>query len=327
VELVNAGDAGSVGVTVTGKNLFDYNTFKNNGNYYRFPVSPGKKLYRNSGCGQQYLWELYDEEGNRLGTFSSLSFSASNPLTLPSNASYIATTDAGVNSDMYVGYHSDTTYEPYNAQTLAIQKPSTDSVFLPGIPVDSGGNYTDENGQQWICDEWNPQTGEYIRRIQRAKFSSTVFSQETLSNGIKSFYINLEREGLPAPRGSMYRAFCNYLPWKSPPGTDVGVFYISAAGYLNMRPPEHLQNMTMAEFNALKAENPIWLLYARKTPVVETLNMTAEELAQLAALHTNYPNTTIFNDVGAVMEVKYVADTKLYIDKKFDQLAQAMLNQ
>lgn len=36
---------------------------------------------------------------------------------------------------------------------------------LPGIPVTSGGNYTDENGQQWICDEVDLGRGVYVRRI------------------------------------------------------------------------------------------------------------------------------------------------------------------
>jgi hypothetical protein len=40
-----------------------------------------------------------------------------------------------------------------------------------------------------------------------------------------------------------------------------------------------------------------------------------------AELHTYKPNTTIINDVGAIMEVEYVADTKAYIDNKFNELA------
>lgn len=43
-------------------------------------------------------------------------------------------------------------------------------------------------------------------------------------------------------------------------------------------------------------------------------------------LHTNYSNTTIFNDAGADMEVKYVADTKLYVDNKFAELAKALVS-
>ena len=35
------------------------------------------------------------------------------------------------------------------SQQLSIQTPNG----LPGIPVDSGGNYTDASGQQWVCDD------------------------------------------------------------------------------------------------------------------------------------------------------------------------------
>ena len=54
--------------------------------------------------------------------------------------------------------------------------------------------------------------------------------------------------------------------------------------------------------------------------------LSAEQLSAFAALHTNYPNTTITTDEGAGLAVKYVADTKLYIDKKFNELATAMVN-
>lgn len=43
-------------------------------------------------------------------------------------------------------------------------------------------------------------------------------------------------------------------------------------------------------------------------------------------LHTNYPNTTIFNDARAHMEVSYIADTQKYVDKKFEALEAAIAN-
>ncbi len=46
-------------------------------------------------------------------------------------------------------------------QTITLQTPSG----LPGIPVKSGGNYTDENGQHWICDEIDLARGVHIQRI------------------------------------------------------------------------------------------------------------------------------------------------------------------
>ena len=55
-----------------------------------------------------------------------------------------------------------TSYEPYHEpQSMSVTTPNG----LPGIPVTSGGNYTDENGQQWICDEVDFGRGVYVQRI------------------------------------------------------------------------------------------------------------------------------------------------------------------
>ena len=64
--------------------------------------------------------------------------------------------------------------------------------------------------------------------------------------------------------------------------------------------------------------------YKEQTLVVSVPNaldnngFICEDFAQL---HTYMPSTTINNDVGAIMEVEYVADTKAYIDNKFNELA------
>ena len=47
------------------------------------------------------------------------------------------------------------------SQTLTLSIPGG----LPGIPVDSGGNYTDESGQQWIADVKDYGTGKYTQNI------------------------------------------------------------------------------------------------------------------------------------------------------------------
>lgn len=56
------------------------------------------------------------------------------------------------------------------SQQLSIQTPNG----LPGIPVDSGGNFTDETGQQWVCDEIDFERGVYIQRIG----TTTIDGQE-----------------------------------------------------------------------------------------------------------------------------------------------------
>ena len=60
--------------------------------------------------------------------------------------------------------------------------------------------------------------------------------------------------------------------------------------------------------------DPIRVEYVLEAPTETAL--TAEELAAYATLRSNYPSTTVLNDGGAGMTVAYVADTKLYIDRK-----------
>lgn len=55
----------------------------------------------------------------------------------------------------------DGLFEKYKeAQTFTLSTPTA----LPGIPVTSGGNYTDANGQQWIADEIDLTRGVYVQR-------------------------------------------------------------------------------------------------------------------------------------------------------------------
>ena len=54
-----------------------------------------------------------------------------------------------------------TTYEPPRIpQSLTLATPNG----LPGIPVTKDGNYTDADGQQWICDEIDLGRGKYVQR-------------------------------------------------------------------------------------------------------------------------------------------------------------------
>lgn len=54
-------------------------------------------------------------------------------------------------------------------QTITLQTPNG----LPGIPVTSGGNYTDPQGRQWMCDEVDLERGVKVQRVDKAAFDST----------------------------------------------------------------------------------------------------------------------------------------------------------
>lgn len=73
-------------------------------------------------------------------------------------------------------------------QTLILPTPNG----LPGIPVTSGGNYTDSTGQQWICDEVDLERGVKVQRIYKVEVDgeNTKFEQA-------GDYANLFPKGLP----------------------------------------------------------------------------------------------------------------------------------
>lgn len=85
-----------------------------------------------------------------------------------------------------------------------------------------------------------------------------------------------------------------------------------------------LNDASIAGLSAWLAEHPVNIVYRLATPIETPL--TAEELAQYAALHSNKPNTTVFNDATAGMKMDYVADTKTYIDNKLAAISAAVLN-
>ena len=62
-----------------------------------------------------------------------------------------------------------TAYSPYREQSLTLPTPNG----LPGIPVTSGGNYTDQSGQQWVCDEVDFGKSVKVQRIDKGAFDST----------------------------------------------------------------------------------------------------------------------------------------------------------
>lgn len=62
-----------------------------------------------------------------------------------------------------------TAYSPYREQLFTLPTPNG----LPGIPVTSGGNYTDSTGQQWVCDEIDLERGVKVQRMDKAAFDST----------------------------------------------------------------------------------------------------------------------------------------------------------
>jgi len=225
---------------------------------------------------------------------------------------------------------ADATYKPYEAQTLPISTPvdsSGNTMYLPGIPVESGGNYTDETGRQWLCDEVDFEKGVYVQRVGVVDYSDSNAPWATAGgtkDATKHRWVLAKDAKLVQYPNIICDAFCTVAA----PGTAEQTYlcrdFISITGSIIVLYLEEVASMGETAVNAWLREKNVKVLYILAEE--KYLPLTAEELAAFAALHTNYPNTTIFNDAGAYMKAKYVADTKLYVDKKFQELAAALVN-
>lgn len=183
-----------------------------------------------------------------------------------------------------------TEYEPHkDRQTLSALTPNG----LRGIPVDSGGNYTDAAGQQWICDEVDFERGVYVQRV----FEETVgFSAEQDTNGIR-YRAFLTHNTDPAHEGFV---LCDKLLFNAHanPGSN------------GVRISTYSTNLAIA-YHDDKPIDSATLLYPLAAPIETPLSDV--EIANFKMVCTNYHNTTILNNVGAHMAVKYNADTLIFL--------------
>ena len=77
----------------------------------------------------------------------------------------------------------------------------------------------------------------------------------------------------------------------------------------------------IAKFKKWLDDNEVYVLAPRSKTI--TVNLSKDEVDKIISLHTYYLNTTIVSDCDC--QVEYVADTKHYIDNKFNELATAIV--
>lgn len=217
-----------------------------------------------------------------------------------------------------------TTYEPPRIpQSLTLSTPNG----LPGIPVSKDGNYTDSDGQQWVCDEIDLGRGKYVQRVKDFIFNDkTNFSIDTSAKHENSILVDIKiKDASNCSTLSGNPLLCDKLKACREDifvTDEVSCGYTSGANFLRVRLPISAGTTNEGVKNYL-TDKSFKILYILATPIERDL--TPEELAAYKALHTNYPTTVITNDAGAHMEVRYVADTKAYINKKFEELNQAIV--
>lgn len=194
-----------------------------------------------------------------------------------------------------------TTYSPYREQLLTLPTPNG----LPGIPVASGGNYTDQNGQQWICDEVDLERGVRVQRVYKVEVDgeNTKFEQA-------GDYANLIPRGLPnalivGGQQTFGTATFTNLIWyyNTLNGQFLYLIQASIADQLN---------------ESCKKQLGI-IYYALATPIETPL--TPAEIAAYKALTVYAPDTVVQAIDGAGLKLEYQRDVNIVIKNLEDAIA------
>ena len=219
-------------------------------------------------------------------------------------------------------------YEPPRIpQSLTLQTPNG----LPGIPVSKDGNYTDADGQQWICDEIDLGRGKYVQRVK-----DFIINRNTNISTSMGDYGAPEKDTILARYldktiKKLGAVLCRELicakNWSNDSesvfATETSIDFRLSRKRLGLETETTTDENKTAVLKFLET-TPLHGLVELNTPIERDL--TPEEIAAYKALRTYGPTTVITNDAGAGMEATYVADTKAYIDKKFKELNQAIVN-
>lgn len=338
VALESAGDSGSIAVKVTGKNLFPYNKSfttllptEETDNQFVILYPNNAPLYIPGGTyvfsfditqgGQTNTRNTIEFYGPRNGTsryfYATTSENAhldagrySYKFTLPegtyrvrwwcNNIDVIQTVS---NMQLEIGTAA-TDYEPYTEQTLTVATPNG----LPGIPVASGGNYTDESGQQYASNCRIYDTGKDEKWVLPFTIDGTnlwdysgrtkqgLWSSVCIIDGTKNY-------------GSTIADRLPYVEDFQKATTDA-ICRSGKHGIIVALTDERTgltENSTTEEvstaFNAVFSQYPTSVLYQPIVPVES--DILEDEIDAYATLHTDDSGTTVFNDAGAGMEVTY----------------------
>lgn len=324
VPIVSAGDGGSLTVKVTGKNLLHLpdgsKTFRG------ITITAKDGLISISGTATETGYAVLDIPPFITPGVLTLSSSIEQPVAALTSQTWAAIlfqntatkmSDAatrlvftveqgqtydltGVKLQLELGTTA-TAYSPYREQLLTLPTPNG----LPGIPVTSGGSYTDSTGQQWVCDEVDLTRGVRVQRVNTVDLSTCKITGTTELAVTKRLSIMLPIRG----RDYKTEALCNKLQFLVSFSNDTPHFYVDTSN--------------AQVFIPIGAKNPeegeYILLYVLATPIETPL--TPAELSDYKALIAYAPDTVVQAGDGAGIKLDYQRDVNLVIKNLEDAIA------
>ena len=226
---------------------------------------------------------------------------------------------------------TDGTWEAYKEpQSLVVQDIMQSGGYgLFGIPVTSGGNHTDANGQQWVCGEIDLARGVYVQRIKKYVLTGEEsWGVSGIQTGMKEGFTRYDCS-ITAPPTSSNDSLWSHFQYKGTVAKDGYGAWVHPGSSTKVALRIVTDHASVDELKAWLADKsansePVTVLYILAKPIETPLS--DEEIEAFKALHTNKTVTTIFNDENAWMAAEYVADPKTYIDNKFLELEKTILN-
>lgn len=251
---------------------------------------------------------FYDEKKNVLGTIG-FEFTIKTPVKCAYYCVNFAVTRLPYGSPVIATLSEPDTYSPYHEQLLTLPTPTG----LPGIPVTSGGNYTDQSGQQWVCDEVDLEKGVKVQRVNAYKLIEVETLQSINSYGIANFIA--QRKFSDAFTSNNQKLFLvnRFAPQNSLiANTPKEGMLINASGLCFLRIKQETAN-TVDGMNAWLSRNDVLVYYALAAPIETPLAP-----AELAAYG---PDTVVQASDGAGVKLVYQRDVNLVVKNLEDAIA------
>ena len=332
VPIVSAGDGGSLTVKVTGKNRMPPNLkYTDVVECFVKKTTPITLVFKGDLVSQGGNILFFDENNNQCW-FGIDKGKAEHHIQYPVDVTkfqYLISDTASENVCL-TWNASSPDYEPYREQLLTLPTPTG----LPGIPVTSGGNYTDSTGQQWVCDEVDLERGMKVKKI-----ASFVINAENANN----FFVTNDFTAITVAANARLATpqktkrddrqygrcvFCEALPWK----IDAWASPVNAIGFVednsvDLTIENSYLGLSEASTNAERktalvkyfTDNPCHVVYRIATPIETSL--TPAEIAAYKAFVTYGPDTVVQAGDGAGVKLDYQRDVNLVVKNLEDAIA------
>lgn len=202
-------------------------------------------------------------------------------------------------------------------QTLTLPTPNG----LPGIPVNYVGSYTDQNGQQWVCDEVDLARGVRVQRVNRIKLDGLSWRYELTPTNKSDTFISI----VPSSQDGTTRGYslCQYavfdgVAYDIEMKEDCRCYVWVKSATIQFKAGSGV-NSVDAFSEWLKARPDASIFYCLTTPIETPL--TPAEIAAYKALTAYAPDTVMQASDGAGVKLDYQRDVNIAIKKLEDAIS------